>query len=42
MEIDYDVIVVGAGASGATAAYTLKKKKPNLKILIIGIYDIMH
>ena len=31
----YDVLIVGAGVSGATAAYTLKKQCPELKILII-------
>ena len=31
----YDVIIVGAGVSGATAAYTLKKKCPNLKLLVV-------
>lgn len=31
----YDVIVVGAGIAGLTAAYTLKKKADSLKILIL-------
>ena len=31
----YDVIIVGAGVSGSTAAYTLKKSCPNLKMLMI-------
>jgi monoamine oxidase len=31
----FDVIVIGAGVSGATAAYTLKKQCKDLKILII-------
>jgi len=31
----YDVIIIGAGASGLSAAYNLKKKKKNLKILIL-------
>ena len=31
----YDVLIVGAGVSGATAAYTLKKQCPELRILII-------
>jgi heterodisulfide reductase subunit A-like polyferredoxin len=35
----WDVIVIGAGISGLTSAYTLKKKAPNLKILIIEAND---
>ena len=35
----YDVIVVGAGISGSYAAYTLKKKCKNIKILIIEAKD---
>lgn len=35
----YDVIIVGAGVSGATAAYTLKKKCPTLKVLVIEAKD---
>jgi len=31
----YDVIIIGAGVSGATAAYTLKKMHPLLSILVI-------
>lgn len=31
----YDVIVVGAGISGMTAAYNLKKKLKKVKILIL-------
>lgn len=30
-----DVIVVGAGISGLYAAYRLKKKSPELKILVL-------
>ena len=32
---EYDVVVVGAGLSGLTADYTLKKLKPNLSVLVI-------
>ena len=31
----YDVVVIGAGISGLSAAYKLKKQKANLKILIL-------
>jgi monoamine oxidase len=31
----FDVIIVGAGVSGSTAAYTLKKQCSSLKILVI-------
>jgi flavin-dependent dehydrogenase len=34
-EIIYDVIIVGAGLSGSYAAYLLKKRCPELKILVI-------
>lgn len=32
---DFDVIIVGAGIAGLSAAYTLKKKASSLKILIL-------
>ena len=32
---EYDVIVIGAGLSGLTAAYHLKKKDPNLNLLVL-------
>ena len=32
---DYDVIVIGAGIAGLTAADALLKKKPDLKVLIL-------
>ncbi len=35
----YDVIVVGAGLSGLSSAYFMKKKYPNLKFLIIEAKD---
>jgi hypothetical protein len=35
----FDVIVVGAGISGLSAAYFMKKKHPNLKILIVEAKD---
>ena len=35
----YDVIIVGAGISGLSSAYFLKKKHPNLKMLIIEAKD---
>lgn len=35
----YDVLVIGAGISGLTAAYTLKKKANDLKICIIEARD---
>ena len=35
----YDVIVVGAGLSGLSSAYFLKKKHPNLRMLIIEAKD---
>ncbi len=35
----YDVIILGAGISGLSAAYTLKKKKPELKIAILEARD---
>lgn len=35
----YDVIVIGAGISGLTAAYTIKNKTKNVKILILEARD---
>lgn len=34
-EYDADIIVVGAGLSGLTAAYTLLEKEPNLSVMIL-------
>lgn len=34
----YDLIIIGAGVSGSTAAYTLRNKNKNLKILLLGKY----
>lgn len=31
----YDIVIIGAGVAGLTAAYTLKKTDPNLRILIL-------
>ncbi|XP_059142720.1 probable flavin-containing monoamine oxidase A [Physella acuta] len=35
MNNNYDVIVVGAGISGLTAAYNIKKKDPNAKVVVL-------
>jgi monoamine oxidase len=35
----YDVIIVGAGISGANAAYVLKKRCKNLRILVVEAKD---
>lgn len=35
----YDVVIIGAGISGLTAAYNLKKKFKNIKILILEAKD---
>jgi ribulose 1,5-bisphosphate synthetase/thiazole synthase len=35
----YDVVVIGAGIAGLTAAYTLKKKVNSLKILVLEARD---
>lgn len=32
---NYDVIIVGAGIAGLTAAYELKKRSPNAKLLVL-------
>lgn len=31
----FDAIIVGAGISGLTAAHRLKKKEPNIRVLVI-------
>ena len=31
----YDVVIIGAGPSGAFCAYELMEKRPDLKVLII-------
>jgi protoporphyrinogen oxidase len=35
MENTYDVIVIGAGAAGLTAAYELNKNKPKCKLIVL-------
>ena len=39
MENTYDVIVIGAGAAGLTAAYELSKNKPKCKIIVLEARD---
>ncbi|CAD6198917.1 unnamed protein product [Caenorhabditis auriculariae] len=39
LSVDYDVIVVGAGISGLTAARELKKMDPSIRILILEAKD---
>ena len=36
---EYDLVVVGAGVSGLTAAYEFKKHRPQSKILILDNHD---
>ena len=33
--MSHDVIIIGAGLSGLSAAYLLWKKDPNLKVLLL-------
>jgi cation diffusion facilitator CzcD-associated flavoprotein CzcO len=35
MENIYDVIVIGAGAAGLTAAYELNENKPECKLIVL-------
>ena len=35
----YDVIIIGAGASGTFCALSLKYKNPNLKVLLLEKND---
>lgn len=34
-DVEYDVVIIGAGVSGLVAAYSLLNKLPDLKLLII-------
>ncbi|MCW1402938.1 NAD(P)-binding protein [Novosphingobium sp. MW5] len=38
---EYDLIVVGAGIAGLTAAYTYRKAKPSARILVLEAADII-
>src|ERR1700722_10415269 len=38
-KIVYDLVVVGAGISGLSAAYFFRKAKPNARILILDNHD---
>ncbi len=35
----YDLVVVGGGASGLSAAYFYRKEHPDARILILDIHD---
>lgn len=35
LQENYDVIIIGAGPSGAFCAYTLKTERPELRVLMI-------
>ena len=37
---EYDLVIVGAGFTGCTAAYTYMKEKPDAKILILDNHDM--
>lgn len=37
--IDYDVVVVGAGISGLTAATEIAKRAPDLKVTFLICFD---
>ncbi|XP_071820900.1 amine oxidase [flavin-containing] A-like isoform X1 [Apostichopus japonicus] len=37
--VEYDVVIVGAGLSGLSAAYEITKKKPEAKIIILEATD---
>ncbi|MGZ6539926.1 MAG: hypothetical protein ACXVEB_16235, partial [Bacteroidia bacterium] len=39
MQLDYDYIVVGSGATGAIAAHTLAEAGVNIAVLDIGVED---
>lgn len=35
----YDIIIIGAGLSGLSSAYFIKKKDPSLSLLIVEAKD---
>jgi len=41
-DAQYDIVIVGAGASGIAAAASLKSRKPGLEIAIIDPADIHY
>jgi spermidine dehydrogenase len=36
---EYDLVVVGAGISGLTAAYAYRKARPNARVLVLDNHD---
>lgn len=39
---DADIIVIGAGLSGLTAAYTILEKEPNLSVMVFEANSRKH